>query len=48
MPLRNFGLSLSRRATRPNAGVMWRPRPAVSLLVGLILLAPLIAWLVGG
>ena len=45
MPLRNFGLSLSRRGARANAGLTWHPRPTISLVVGLILLALLIAWL---
>jgi hypothetical protein len=36
MPLRNFGLSLSRRGARANAGMTWHPRHAVSLMVGLI------------
>ena len=45
MPLRNFGLSLSRRGARANAGMTWHPRHAVSLMVGLILLALLMAWL---
>jgi hypothetical protein len=45
MPLRNFGLSLSRRGARANAGVTWHPGLAVRLLVGLILLALLMAWL---
>jgi hypothetical protein len=44
MPLRNFGLSIFRRAGRPNAGVTSRRRPAVSLVVGLILLV-VMAWL---
>jgi len=45
MPLRNFGLSLSRRGARGNAGVTWHPRPTLSLVVGLILQALLVAWL---
>jgi hypothetical protein len=45
MPLRNFGLSLSRRGARANAGLEWHPRPTISLVVGLILLALLMAWL---
>jgi len=45
MPLRNFGLSLSRRNARANADMTWHPRPAVSLVVGLILLALLMTWL---
>ena len=45
MPLRNFGLSFSRRGARANAGLTWHLRPAVSLVVGLILLALLMAWL---
>jgi hypothetical protein len=45
MPLRNFGLSVFHRDARPNAGVTWRRRPAVSLVVGLILLAAVMAWL---
>jgi hypothetical protein len=44
MPLRNFGLSVFHRGARPNAGVTWRRRPAVSLVVGLILLV-VMAWL---
>jgi hypothetical protein len=36
MPLRNFGLSLSRRGARANAGLEWHPRPTISLVVGLI------------
>jgi hypothetical protein len=42
MPLRNFGLSLSRRGARADR---WHPLPVVSLVVGLILLALLMAWL---
>jgi len=45
MPLCNFGLSLSRRGARADAGLTWHPRPTVSLVVGLILLALLMAWL---
>jgi len=45
MPLRNFGLSVFHRGARPNAGVTWRRQPAVSLVVGLILLAAVMAWL---
>jgi hypothetical protein len=45
MPLRNFGLSLSRRGARANAGLKWHPPPTVSLVVGSILLALLMAWL---
>ena len=48
MPLRNFGLSPSRRGARTNAGMTCHPRPAVSLVVGLILLALVMAWLVVG
>jgi hypothetical protein len=45
MPLRNFGLSLSRRGARANPGLTWYPRPTASLVVGLILLALLMALL---
>ena len=45
MPLRNFGLSLSRRGARANAGLTWHPHATVSLVVGLVLLALLVAWL---
>jgi hypothetical protein len=45
MPLRNFGLSLSRRGAGANAGMTWHPRPTISLVVGLTLLALLMAWL---
>jgi hypothetical protein len=45
MPLRNFGLSLARRGARANAGLTWHPRPTSSLVIGLILLALLMAWL---
>ena len=52
MPLRNFGLSFSRRPARTNAGVTWRPSskhgPVVAgLLLLLIVLVALGAILAG-
>jgi hypothetical protein len=41
MPLRNFGLSFSRRSARPNADISWRPRHAVG--IGLVLVLVLLA-----
>jgi hypothetical protein len=45
MPLRNFGLSFSRRSARPDPGVTWRPAHGVGvslLIVILIVLALLL------
>jgi hypothetical protein len=38
MPLRNFGLSFSRRPARTNAGVAWRPSSNHELVVAGLLL----------
>ena len=49
MPLRNFGLSFSRRSARANAGVTWPPTRLGFGEVGLALIVILIllAWLLG-
>ena len=42
--LRNFGLSFPRRSTRPNAGILWRPRHAgIGFVLVLVLVLILVA-----
>jgi hypothetical protein len=49
MPLRNFGLSFSRRGTRTNAGVTWHPSSKHgTVLAGLLLVIVLLAFILAG
>jgi hypothetical protein len=41
MPLRNFGLSFSRRGARPDDGVAWHPK--VGAGIGFVLMLVLLA-----
>jgi len=48
MPLRNFGLSFSRRSVLANAGVSWRPKAGAALAaLAFIVLALVWRWAVG-
>jgi hypothetical protein len=45
MPLRNFGLSFSRRGARADAGATWRPPHGVGLAVLIVILIVLVVLL---
>ena len=50
MPLRNFGLSFSRRGARTNAGVTWHPSSKHGTVVAglLLVLIVLLAFILAG
>jgi len=43
MPLRNFGLSFSRRGARANALAAWRPPHGIGLAILIVILIVLVA-----